>query len=234
MKRLWIMLALLAVPVAAWPGNGPRIVFDQPTQNVGKVHYGETAKTRFFFANRGDATLVIKSVTADCGCTKALVGSREIPPQSKGEVVASFDTEGMRAGTKEKHVYIASNDAKTPEVKLTLVAEVARDLDAEPASVAKKLATFEETVSLPVKVTNSSAKPYTVTGVKALQEGTKVTLKPEKCTLEPGKTVPMDIVVNLAGHAHQPILLGKVFLETDHPEEKELEVRYLIQIAKPN
>jgi len=234
MKHVWIALALLVMPAAVWAGTGPRIEFDQATQNVGKVHYGDKAKTKFSFTNKGDETLLIKSVSADCGCTKALVGSREIPPNAKGEVVASFDTEGMRAGTKEKHVYVASNDTKRPEVKLTLIAEVARDLDADPTSVAKKLPKFEETVSFPVKVTNSSGKPYAVRGVKPLTEGTKVTLKPEHCTIAPGQTAPVDIVINLAGHAHQPILLGKVLLETDHPEEGELEIRYLIQIAKPN
>jgi hypothetical protein len=234
MKRILITLVLLVVPAAAWSGTGPKIEFDQATRNIGKIHYGDTAKTKFSFTNKGDETLLIKSISADCGCTKALVGSREIPPNAKGEVVASFDTEGMRAGTKEKHVYIASNDTKRPEVKLTLIAEVSRDLEAEPQSVAKKLPKFEETVSFPIKVTNSSDKEYKVTGIQPIQEGTKVSLKPETCTLEPGKTALLDIVVNLAGHAHQPIMMGKVMLLTNHPQERDLEIRYLIQVTKSN
>lgn len=234
MKRVWIALILSIAPVVVWAGTGPRIAFDQLTQDVGKIAYGGAAKTSFFFTNKGDDTLIIKSVSADCGCTKALLGRREIPPNAKGEVVASFDTEGLKAGRKEKHVYVASNDAKRPEVKLTLVAEVVKDLEADPLSLTKKLEKFEETVSFPVKVANSSAAAHTITGLKSLQGEANVTMKPEHVTVPPGQTVPLEIVVNLAPKVHQPFWLGKVLLETDHPHEREIEIRYLIQTTKPN
>jgi len=232
MKTAWIALILLAAPTATWAGMGPRIAFDQLTQNVGKVPYGQQAMTSFSFVNKGDEPLIIKSISADCGCTKTLLGSRIIGPNAKGEVKASFDTDGLKAGKKEKHVYVASNDSNKPEVKLTLVAEVVKDLEADPSSLTKKLENFEETVSFAVKVTNASETQRTITGLKSLQGDYRVTLKPETLAVPPGQTVPCEIVVNLNRASQRPIVLGKVMLETDHPSEKELEIRYLIQIGK--
>jgi len=232
-KSAWIALILLAAPAAAWAGMGPRISFDQLTQNIGKIPYGQQATTSFSFVNKGDEPLIIKSVSADCGCTKALLGSRIIEPNAKGEVKASFDTDGLKAGKKQKHVYVASNDSNKPEVKLTLVAEVIKDLEADPSSVTKKLENFEETVSFPLKVTNSSVTQRTITGLKSMQGDYRVALKPQTLAVPPGQTVPCEIVINLSREAQRPIMLGKVMLETDHPSERELEIRYLIQIGKP-
>jgi hypothetical protein len=234
MKHLWLVAILLIIPAGVCSGKGPKIEFDQSAQNVGKVPYGTSAKTSFHFTNKGDEPLIIKSVSADCGCTKALIGSREIPPRSRGEITASFDTEGLKAGPKEKHVYVASNDAERSEVTLKLIAEVIRDLEAEPSSMSKTLEKFQETVTFPVKITNSSTVPHSIVGVKSAEGEAKPAIEPHRLTVTPGSPAPLDIVVTLTRQGRQPFLLGKVLLETDHPREREIEIKYLIKLSKPD
>jgi hypothetical protein len=234
MKHLWIVAILLIIPPAVCFGSGPKIEFDQSMQNVGKVPYGTAAKTSFFFTNKGDVPLIIKSVSADCGCTKALIGSREIAPHSRGEIKASFDTEGLKAGRKEKHVYVASNDAERSEVTLRIIAEVIKDLEAEPSSITKTLDKFQETVIFPVKITNSSTVAHNIVGVKSPEGDAKVALEPSHLSVTPGRPAPVDIVVALTRQSRQPFLLGKILLETDHPREREIEIKYLIKLPKPN
>ena len=233
MKRTWPLVVLLALPLSAFAGKGPVIQFESLIQNCGKVFAGETATTRFVFANKGDEALVIKSIHADCGCTKTLAGAREVPPNGSSQIVASFDTSGYKPGTKQKHVYVRSNDPQRPEVTLTLKADVIRELTADQSTLTRKLESFQDHVSFPVKITNSSEAARSITGLKAQDKNLQAAgLEPGNVVVPPGQTESFNILLTLKHGTTRPFLLGKIILETDHPREKEIELGYLIQIGK--
>jgi len=232
MKWIWPLLVLLALPVWAFAEKGPRIHFENLTQNCGKVLAGETATTRFVFTNKGDEALVIKGIDADCGCTKTLAGASEVPPNGSSQIVAAFDTSGLKPGAKQKHVYIRSNDPNQPEVTLTLKADVIRELDVDQSTLTRKLESFEEKLSFPIKVTNTSSVATSIIGLRVEDKNLQAALEPGKAVVPPGQTAAFNILLTLNPAVPRPFFLGKIILETDHPREKEIEVRYLIQIGK--
>jgi hypothetical protein len=91
-------------------------------KDFGEVSEGESLKHVFRFTNKGQALLEIQKVEAACGCTAAVLSSKQIAPGGAGEIEVSLKTEGLTSVSKT--INIASNDPKQPEVTLTITANV--------------------------------------------------------------------------------------------------------------
>jgi Protein of unknown function (DUF1573) len=229
-RKFAALLLLLALPTLVSAGNGPKISFEKTEHDYGKVLYGDTVTTEFVFTNEGDETLVIEKLHASCGCTKALIGSKEIPPKGGSKIRASFDTIGLRAGKKKKTVYVHTNDPKAPRTKLHLYADVVRHVSVAPARVAKKLKSFQEVISFPLTAKNASDKTVTITGAKLRGSGAKVSLEPGNVVVPPNSKTPFKIVLHLKKEKERFFYMGRVVLTTNHPREHELLVRYLVKL----
>jgi Protein of unknown function (DUF1573) len=230
---MWALAVGLALPLSAFAAKGPIIQFESLIKNSGKVFVGETATARFVFTNKGDEALVIKSISADCGCTKTLAGAREVPPNGSSQIAASFDTSGYKPGTKQKRVYVRSNDPQRPEVTLTLKADLIQELTADQSTLTRQLESFQDHLSFPVKITNSSKVARTITGLKAQDKNlVAAAMEPNNVVVPPGQTESLSILLTLKPGTSRPFLLGKIILETDHPREREIELGYLIKIGK--
>ncbi len=225
-----ILAILLAVPPLIWAGTGPAITFDEESHDYGSVMYGDKVSHQFTVTNAGDQPLTIDKLESTCGCTQAVKGASEVPPGGKTHIMTSFDTKGMKGGKKLKKIYVHSNDPKRPTVALIITCDVVRLLTVDPPSVARKLAKPVETLSFPTKIINSSDKAVTIKGAKAPAGSVQVVLEPESIVVEPHSTSPITVVLKLTNKPNQYYWMGKVLLETDHPGEKELEMRYLIQL----
>jgi Protein of unknown function (DUF1573) len=225
-----ILVILLTVPPLVGAGTGPIINFDDESHDYGRVMYGDKVTHEFTLTNTGDQTLTIEKLESTCGCTKAVKGASEVPPHEKTHILASFDTSGLKAGKKEKKIFVHSNDAKRPVVALTLAADVVRELSIDPLSLARKLPARVETLSFPVKITNSSDKAVTIKRVATSAGSLQAVLNPGLIVVEPGSTTPFALELKLKNEPNQYYWMGKVLLETDHPREKQLEIRYLIQL----
>lgn len=230
-KWTWVLWLTMIIFVSPSWAKGPRISFDTETYDYGTVRYGMSVSKRFLVKNTGDQLLIIKKVEADCGCTNTVVGSQELPPGETSEIVAEFDTTGLSPGRKKKHVYVESNDPDRPSVTLTLLADVIRELSVDQISLARKLEQFEDRHVFTINVTNSSSAPKTITGLKVLDVDTTVSMEPERMTIPQGKTLPLKIILGTPREPVRPFFLGKVVLETDHPKERQLEIRYLIKMS---
>jgi hypothetical protein len=227
-----IIMAVAVLPCLALAGQGPRITFDKYSHDYGKVLYGETVTEEFSLTNTGDETLIIEKLRSTCGCTKAVHGSQEIPPMGRSKIVAAFDTTGLRQGKKSQSVFVHSNDPNNPVVKLTIEAEVIREIIVEPPTVARQLVTFVDSVSFPMQITNSSGKDCAVTGIKEQPEGVQVYLNPARIIVGPGQKVPFTLVLKPAKEPDRHLYLGTLLLTMDHAKEKEAEIRYLLKIDK--
>lgn len=231
-KFLTILPALLVVPLLA-SGGGPMLRLDKETHDYGKVRAGDTVSEEFTLTNQGDAPLIIRELRSSCGCTKAIHGSSEVPPHGQTKIVASFDTKGMRAGRKAKAIYVDSNDPERPTVKLTLIADIVRDLTVEPASLAKELLSDTDIVSFTLQVSNSSGRPYTITGVKTDSHGVTPSLAPAGQIIAAGAVATLKVEMKLEHDPPRYFYAGRISLITDHPSEPELDVHYLVTV-KPN
>ncbi len=227
---LAILLTLFTVPAFIQAQAGPIINFDKESHDYGKVKFGDTVTHKFIVTNTGDQPLTISKLGSSCGCTHAIKGASTVPPNGKTEIVASFNTAGLRAGKKQKHVFVHSNDPKRPMVNLTITADIVKDLSLDPPSLAKKLPERADTLSFPEKVTNSSDRVVTIQGATVQAGSVRAELSPEKVVVKPHSTEPFTLVLKLKNGPNQFFWMGRVFLATDHPREKKLELRYLIQL----
>jgi hypothetical protein len=231
-KGMVLLLVMLMFPAAGWSESGPRITFDKLSHDYGKVRYGDKVVEEFPFTNTGDETLVIEKLRASCGCTKAVKGDSEIPPGGTSKIVAEFDTSDMRSGVKQKSIFVHSNDSKNPVIKLNLTADVVRELNLNPPTLAKKLHEFSDSVIFPVKISNKSDHVYSVTGLESKGSDLHVLLKPEQITIPPQGNIEFKVKIDLEKEVHRQFYMGKIMLQTDHPTEKEIEVPYLIRLEQ--
>jgi hypothetical protein len=97
------------------PANAlaPKIVLIPAKLNLGNVPQKAQRIFELEIANEGTKTLVVKEVTASCGCTAAVVSQKAVRPHDSGRVRVTFNSGSFR-GTIEKSVFIKSNDPQTP------------------------------------------------------------------------------------------------------------------------
>lgn len=121
--NLFVVAVACLQPIDSW-ARGPSISFQQEVSDLGSVPFGRKVEVRFQFTNKGDETLVIKAVKADCDCTETYNENPEIPPRGRGEIVTVLDTASLRPGRNERHVHVRLNDPQRPSITLTMVVEV--------------------------------------------------------------------------------------------------------------
>lgn len=224
--------AFILVSSSAIGADGPRIEFQKSRHDYGKILYGESVTAEFPFVNTGDQTLIIKNLHSTCGCTKAVEGSKEIPPKGAGKISASFDTDGLKAGRKEKSIMVSTNDPINPVVKLTLLADVIREIAIDPPTLGKKVNPDVESVIFPIKISNVSDKTYNVKGLKTVPGELSAVINPGSVAVGPHQEVSLEVVVKLEPEPNRAFYAGKIDLVTDHPKESDNEVKYLIQVEK--
>ncbi|MCX5872113.1 MAG: DUF1573 domain-containing protein [Deltaproteobacteria bacterium] len=210
--------------------DGPRIVFQRLSHDYGKVFSGQTVLAEFDFQNDGDSTLKIEGLTASCGCTKAVEGNKEIPAHGVGKITAEFDTIGLKAGRKEKSIYVKTNDPVTPVVKLTLLADVVKDLSVSPPSLNKKVSSIVEPVVFPIDITDMTSERYRIVDASTVEGEAEVSLDPANLTLEPKSTSHLNLFLKLKPEANRSFYAGRIRLKTDHPHESEIEVPFLVKV----
>ncbi len=101
------------------------IEFDTPVQNFGKIKEGEVLNINYSFTNTGKEMLIIKDVSASCGCTIPTKPQEPIAPGAKGAIKATFDSR-MRAGTNHKIITVFANTSQTAH-ELSFDVEVVAD-----------------------------------------------------------------------------------------------------------
>ncbi|MCL5124098.1 MAG: DUF1573 domain-containing protein [Deltaproteobacteria bacterium] len=210
--------------------EGPKIQFDRLSHDYGKVFSGKTVSDEFGFRNDGDRILKIEDLTASCGCTKAVEGNKEIPPHGSGKIMVKFDTTGMRAGRKQKTIYVKTNDQVSPVVKLTLYAEVVKELNVEPHSLHTKVLSFMDPIVFPLNIEDTTTKEYKILAASAVEGEAQVSLDPSTVILEPKSVSHLNLLLKLKPEPNRSFYAGKIRLRTNHPNEPEIEIPFLVRL----
>ena len=108
----------------------PKAVAVEPVKDLGLVPKGEKAAHEFVIRNDGDAPLQIQEVRAACGCTVAEY-DKVIAPGQTGKVRMSVDTATF-SGPIAKGVTVFTNDPATPQMELTVRANVEPFVKVQP------------------------------------------------------------------------------------------------------
>lgn len=231
-RKLTIAAILWAVPMMVTAAGGPKIKFDKTVHDYGKIQCGKVVEAEFPFTNMGDAPLLIKKLRATCGCTKAVHGSRDVPPKGTSKIVASFDTRDMRAGRKRKMVHVHTNDPKNPIVSLRLYADVVRHVTVEPRRLAKSLPGYRKSVEFSVTAKNTSNQTVTLQAKKVKGAAVQAFLAPQTVIVPPASEIPFKIRLDLKEEPGRFHYLGRLLLKSDLPEENEVGIQYMVTLGE--
>jgi len=110
------------------------MTFDQKEYNFGEAIGVDKIEHIFKFRNEGKGELKIEKVNTTCGCTAALLSSKQVPPGGTGEITATF-TIGSRQGPQTKHIYVLSNDPSEPKATLTIKGAIIPQVSVSPTSL---------------------------------------------------------------------------------------------------
>jgi hypothetical protein len=100
--------------ITAGSANQPitTVSFKDSILHKGKIKEGEMLTVEFEFTNTGTEMLIIKNVTASCGCTIPEKPEEPIAPGNTAKIKATFDSRG-RAGMNQKVITVVANTKET-------------------------------------------------------------------------------------------------------------------------
>lgn len=111
--------------------SAPKLELPSKSHDFGTATEGEKLTHVFQIKNAGKGNLVLDRVTTSCGCTTAVIKTKEIPAGGTGEIEVTFDTTARR-GANRKSVTVLSNDPTTPRAQLEVAVNVESLLAFDP------------------------------------------------------------------------------------------------------
>jgi hypothetical protein len=103
--------------------NAPGANFENTTFDFGKIKSGEMVKHEFIFKNTGKSDLLIRNLTASCGCTAVKPKENVIKSGNSSSILTEFDSEGKN-GYQNKTITVITNDPKNSEIILFIKGEI--------------------------------------------------------------------------------------------------------------
>ena len=110
------------------------MAFEELNYDFGIAGPGHRITHIFKFTNTGSEPLQIIRVNTSCGCTAALLSKKEVFPGGSGEIRATFKTKRFE-GIQETTITVYSNDPDTPEIDLTIIGAIKRDVAVVPQGI---------------------------------------------------------------------------------------------------
>ena len=214
----------------------PVIEFKENSFDVGKTWEGDKASHVFSFKNTGSADLLIKKVKTSCGCTAAVLSSKEIKPGQTGEIKATFNTRRYH-GKQSKTIYVSSNDPKHSTVQLKLQTTVKSVGTFKPRNIQFGEVTRGEKISRiieltpeiePIKITELIVSPDVFTARILEDEKVNTDKKSEKNALR-----PIRIEVSVSPEAPIGRHNGNLTVKTDHPRISSLSAHIYLRVKGP-
>jgi len=124
--------AAALAPVVAVPTTGPKIAFETPVYDFGKVKSGEMIKHTFIFTNIGQDLLILTNVQPSCGCTTAGEWTRQVEPGKTGTIPIQFNSANYN-GQVMKTVTVTCNDKSQQTTTLQVKGTIWKPIDVNPA-----------------------------------------------------------------------------------------------------
>jgi Protein of unknown function (DUF1573) len=211
----------------------PVIKFEEETFDVGEIWEGEKASHTFTFKNDGAAILRIIKVTTSCGCTAAVLSSKEIAPGLTGEIKATFNTKRFR-GKQSKTISVSTNDSEHSTVQLKIQATVKSAAAFKPRKLQFGQVTRGEGITRiieltpdggPIKITKLTVTPDIFTARVLQDEGAQTDEKVKEDTIR-----PVRIEVSVSSDAPIGRHNGNLTVRIDHPKISSLSARLYINI----
>jgi len=225
MHSLITVLFLLMTVVPVW--SAPQVTAEALEYDFGEVVQGDKVDYTFRFRNSGDELLVIESVHSSCGCTAALLSSKQIAPGDMGEIKTTFDSSNFRNAI-HKTITMTTNDPESATVKFQIKGQVKEELALDPARVSfGKLAPGAQ-VEQQVFIKNSSKKVIILEQPTATNPDIQASLA--RTTLEPGEQVELKVTAQVPEDAKR--LRGYIMISTDYGKVPKLRLSVSASVSR--
>jgi len=170
---------------------------------------------------------VIESVHSSCGCTAALLSSKQIAPGDMGEIKTTFDSSNFRNAI-HKTITMTTNDPESATVKFQIKGQVKEELALDPARVSfGKLAPGAQ-VEQQVFIKNSSKKVIILEQPTATNPDIQASLA--RTTLEPGEQVELKVTAQVPEDAKR--LSGYIMISTDYGKVPKLRLSVSASVSR--
>jgi len=199
--------------------SSPRITFENVVYDFGEVGPNRKNTGQIKFTNTGKALLVITKVDRCCGVVTNL-DKMEYEPGESGALKVEWNS-GPRQSTMNRKLTIHSNDPKTPEILLSLMAKVVLQVDWEPKSL--RLFLDKENAGCPkITIESIDNQPFSILEFKSTADCIAAdydsSVKATKFILEPR--------VNI--EAMPKNFKGSININLTHPEGKTATILFSV------
>lgn len=242
-KRNWVpaLLAVLGAPLlvaqpvapppvpqaeAATNLVGPKINFETPIYDFGRVKAGEPVKYSFVFTNTGDQVLEVKGVQPSCGCTTAGDWTRVVKAGLTGSIPVQFNSANFN-GPVFKTVTVTSNDRTTPTVVLQLKGTVWKPVEYIPPYTVMTIPPDATQASAVIRIINNEAEPLTLSDPQCNTPFFTAKLD----TTKPGKEY--QLTLSAVPPVNPGNIQGKVTLRTTSAQLPTIEVPFWANVQAP-
>jgi len=225
LSALALLTSLLLATVAC---AAPELTVEKGTFNFGTVTQGKRVQHNFVIKNSGDAPLLVKQLTASCGCTAAKPSASTIPPGKSGEIQVTFDSTNF-SGKVQKTVQMTTNAGKTPVYTFTLDGTVAEELQVSPQQLSLGQLAPGQTKQATITVTNRGTSSVKLLAVNFTSSSLQMKATIKKPELKPGESGTIE--VSITPHAEAKILSGYLHIMTSSPQKKEITVSVYASIT---
>ena len=199
----------------------PDILFEKPDYDFGEVYSGNKVEHIFRFKNNGSGELKISKARSSCGCTAAIVSSKNIKYNEYGEVKVTFNTQS-RSGKAKKRVTIYSNDPDTPKYRLSIFGNILEEVVVKPKRVDFSRVPFEKGASKEISVTSGTDYKLKIEKVNSSNPNVITTFKGD----ESGYT----ITVSVKKETDYGRFNGSIFVSTNSKKQKKLTIPFYGEI----
>src|ERR1019366_4684129 len=169
---------------------GPKIQFETPIYDFGKVRSGEPIKHTFVFTNTGDGLLILNAVQPQCGCTAAGEWTKQVEPGNTGSIPIQVNTYGYN-GTVIKQVTVTCNVKTQATVFLQLKGTLYKPIDFSPPMAVINIAPDSDSGSVLVTITNNTEDPLMLSS----PESNNRLFSAQLTTNEPGKAYQLKVSI---------------------------------------
>ncbi len=221
----------LSAPAPAAPATniGPKIKFETPMYDFGRVQSGSLVKHTYVFTNVGDEALEIKGVQPQCGCTAANDWTKRVEPGQSGTISIQFNSANYNGGVL-KNVTVTSTDRTQPQTVLQLKGLLWKPIDVNPIYAVLNVGPDAEKTSTTVRIINNTDEPLTLSSPQCNNRNFGVEVA-EVPTNKPGKEFIM--TVSTLPPLTQGTISGQISVKTSSTNVPVLNVSAIAIVQSP-
>jgi hypothetical protein len=227
-------------PVKVSP-DSPQLKMENSAVDFGQAGPSSIHKAEYKFSNIGKESLIISNIQSTCGCSQPTLykdGQKYTIPLSQsvsfnqgesGSVEVTFTAPAVK-GVVTKHLYIMSNDPRSPRSELEIKADVVVKVEVAPENV--QLRFDKENAGMPeLTVRSLDDKEFSIRSITIPNNVMKIAFDPAQ------KAASFVLKPEVDTKLLDTYSTGAIQIMTDHPQSGTLLVRYtalpFVEVNRP-